>query len=150
MDGLLAADPDGGLLLAAVEELATADGGTALALLLASLAGAVTQLPGDGGRWALVPGPSIAVDHGTLSGRIGCALGAWAADGLVLLAGDSMRPRAFLLPRGTAGLTVEPLAPGAPVSSQSRLEASTERAVRGPASTMVGVLVLSSKRAMAR
>ena len=107
LDALLPAAEDSAALLAAIEELAVADGGIALARLLSNLAAVVTELPTGGGRWALVPaGSSVVADGGLLRGQLNCALGAWGADGLVLLTGGR-QPMAYRVPSGVGGLSVE-------------------------------------------
>jgi alkylation response protein AidB-like acyl-CoA dehydrogenase len=79
-------------LLAVVEELAVGDGGMALCVLLSNAA--LAALPAvraasipEGARWALVPAHArkeVLISESGLAGRIGCALGAHEADGVVL------------------------------------------------------------------
>ena len=107
------AELDVPVFLSLVEELAMGDGGIALCVLLSNAAlGAVgpetiATIPA-GARWVLVPveqGAVAAVSGATgstLSGRIGCALGAHDADGLVLI-GD---PNAAI-PATTPGLKLQ-------------------------------------------
>jgi butyryl-CoA dehydrogenase len=99
-------------LLAAIEELAVGDGGIALSVLLSNAALASTQ-PGDlaalpaGARWLLVPvgcGDDVTISDGRLDGRVACALGAFEADGLVLV-GAGFKPIA--IPAATPGLELE-------------------------------------------
>jgi alkylation response protein AidB-like acyl-CoA dehydrogenase len=95
---LLSADLGGpglgiGELLTVLEELASGDAGMALCVLLSNAA--LMALPGEraasipeGARWALVParaGKEVTVTGRALDGRVACALGAWEADGLVVL-----------------------------------------------------------------
>jgi acyl-CoA dehydrogenase len=101
------------VFLSLLEELAVGDGGIALCVLLNNAAlGAVgpdtiATIP-QGARWVLVPvehGAVAAVSGatgGTLSGQVGCALGAYDADGLVLL-GDLTAA----IPASAAGLQLQ-------------------------------------------
>jgi alkylation response protein AidB-like acyl-CoA dehydrogenase len=107
--GLGAAD-----LLAMIEELAVGDGGIALCVLLCNAALAtltdeqLTDIPA-GARWTLVPGTSgseVRTSGGQLDGTIACALGAHAADGLVILP-DVPQPAAWAIPRDAPGLKLQ-------------------------------------------
>ncbi len=118
--GLGAAD-----LLATIEELAVGDGGIAMSTLLCNAA--LATLPTDrrsmgspidqqlagvpaGARWTLVPaalGTELSISDGALHGRIACALGAHAADGLVILLVNGPVPAAWALDTGASGCQIE-------------------------------------------
>jgi alkylation response protein AidB-like acyl-CoA dehydrogenase len=103
-----------GDLLAAIEELATGDGGIALCVLLSNAA--LVTLPAEqaaavpvGARWALIPvrfGPEVTVCDGRLDGSVGSALGAYGTDGIVL-AVEGDRPASIAVVADTPGLMLE-------------------------------------------
>jgi alkylation response protein AidB-like acyl-CoA dehydrogenase len=101
-------------LLATIEELAVGDGGIAMCMLLcnAALATLADEHLADvpaGARWALVPaasGTEVTLSNGQLDGSVACALGAYGADGLVILL-DGPEPAAWAVGAGAAGLTLE-------------------------------------------
>jgi L-prolyl-[peptidyl-carrier protein] dehydrogenase len=101
-------------LLTTIEELAVGDGGIAMCMLLCNVALAtladeqLADVP-DGTRWALVPaasGTEVTISDGQIDGRVACALGAHAADGLVLLL-DGPEPAMSAIAAGAAGLRLE-------------------------------------------
>jgi alkylation response protein AidB-like acyl-CoA dehydrogenase len=101
-------------LLATIEELAVGDGGVALCVLLSNTA-LVTLTPDqlaavpERARWALVPvrdGVEMTFADGALTGRVESALGAYGADGLVLLL-DGAQPTSIALASDTPGLELE-------------------------------------------
>jgi alkylation response protein AidB-like acyl-CoA dehydrogenase len=90
------AELDVPVFLSLIEELAAGDGGIALCVLLSNAAlravgpETIETIPA-GARWVLVPveqgavAPGSSATDATLSGEVGCALGAYDADGLVLI-----------------------------------------------------------------
>jgi alkylation response protein AidB-like acyl-CoA dehydrogenase len=114
LDRALLAEEHGGAelevadFLAVIDELAAGDGGIALCVLLSNAAlaavGAETLMSVPGGaRWVLVPGVREVEADGVgspLDGHLTGVLGAYGADGVVLL-GDA--PAA--IPAGASGLT---------------------------------------------
>jgi len=101
-------------LLATIEELAVGDAGIAMSVLLCNTALAALadeQLAGvpTGTRWTLAPaalGTELRISDGRLDGRIACALGAYDADGLVILP-DGPAPLAWTLDTSAGGCKIE-------------------------------------------
>jgi hypothetical protein len=101
-------------LLATIEELAVGDAGIAMSVLLcntalATLAGEQLAGVAAGTRWTLAPaapGTELTVSDGRFDGRIACALGAYDADGLVILL-DGPAPLAWTLDVSAGGCEIE-------------------------------------------
>jgi alkylation response protein AidB-like acyl-CoA dehydrogenase len=101
-------------LLAAIEELAVGDGGIAMCVLLCNAALAVLGDQHDiqitkGSRWALVPARSeteLRISGDTIEGRVASALGAYGADGLVILL-DAPGASRWAVSATTHGIEIE-------------------------------------------
>lgn len=148
--GLAAAD-----LLVALEELAAGDGGVAMCVLLCNAALAtltdeqLAEVP-DGARWAIVPtaAADVTVTDGRLGGAVRCALGADAADGLVILAGQR-EPEAWVLPGAAPGLrsAADKSQMGLRSAPAASVELSGVAAAPGSASVAGGVSAAALLRA---
>ncbi len=101
-------------LLVTIEELAVGDGGIAMSVLLCNTA--LSALPDEqlagvptGARWTLTPaalGTELRISDGALDGGIACMLGAYDADGIVILL-DGPAPLAWTLDTSAGGCEIE-------------------------------------------
>ena len=127
-DHALAPTTDGGVglepatLLACLEEIAAGDGGIAMLVLLANAAtlACPDAAAADGERWALVPVPPPEVPSGVdlavgaggeVDGVLAPALGALAADGVVVIDMYGASPTAIAIRSDAAGMSLEPCEP---------------------------------------
>lgn len=159
---------DAGSLLLCLEELAAGDGGVALLVLLANAA--LAALPAEraariaeGERWAMVPAPPellrtparIAVGAGadgrpSLAGSLSPALGALAADGIVVVRGGT-QPVLLALPSEAPGIELRECEPqlGLRSAAAARIvfDAATAEPAAGPAAAAAAEASLSLLRA---